>query len=211
MERSPELEELIRAWFEAATGGDSSLVERNVSRHEGNRLIGSDPGEWLGGQAVADFLRGEAEGSGGNVRFAPPDTEAFREGTVGWAATRLTITLRTESTWRLAGARCSIKRMASGSSCRRTRRSPYPTRRSAGYSPADPQGHGSSEGLMVLPGHDQHRSTSHGSSASEPTSHRTTPPAADLVPQIGRGVRDLKAAQQSTCLLGGRCQVELLP
>jgi hypothetical protein len=36
---------------------------------------------------------GGGEGSGGSVRFSPTDTEAFQEGTVGWAATRLTISL----------------------------------------------------------------------------------------------------------------------
>jgi hypothetical protein len=93
MERSPELEALVGAWFQAASRGDASLVDRRVSRHQESRLIGSDPDEWLGGEAVAEFLRGEVEGSGGRVRFSPTNTEAFQEGTVGWAATRLTITL----------------------------------------------------------------------------------------------------------------------
>jgi len=93
MDRSPELEALVSAWFEAASRGDASFVDRHVSGHEGNRLIGSDPNEWLAGQAVAEFLRNEAEGSGGNVSFSPSETEAFEEGTVGWSATRLTITL----------------------------------------------------------------------------------------------------------------------
>ena len=67
MERSPELEALVVAWFQAASKGDGSLVERHVSQHEMNRLIGSDPEEWIrGGEAVAAFLRGEAERSGGD-------------------------------------------------------------------------------------------------------------------------------------------------
>jgi hypothetical protein len=45
-------------------------------------------------EVAGEFLRGEAERSGGNVGFSPTDTEAFQEGTVGWAATRLTISLR---------------------------------------------------------------------------------------------------------------------
>ena len=93
MNRSPELEALVSVWFEAASRGDASIVDRYVSGHEGNRLIGSDPNEWLAGHAVAEFLRKEAEGSGGNVSFSPSETEAFEEGSVGWAATRLTITL----------------------------------------------------------------------------------------------------------------------
>lgn len=93
MERSPELEGLVRAWFDAASKGDASLVDRHVSHQGSTRLIGSDPDEWVAGPNVADFLRGEVEGSGGNVTFSPSETEAFSEGSVGWAATRLTITL----------------------------------------------------------------------------------------------------------------------
>jgi len=94
VERSPELEELVAAWFTSATAGDPSLVDRHVSRGEGTRLVGSDPDEWFrGGDAVAEFLRGEVERSGGKATFSPSETEAFSEGSVGWATTKLTITL----------------------------------------------------------------------------------------------------------------------
>jgi ketosteroid isomerase-like protein len=93
VESSPELRDLVASWFQAATRGDSSMVDRYVSRDSGVRLIGSDPAELFAGPAVADFLRGEVEASGGNASFAPSETEAFSEGTVGWAITRLTITL----------------------------------------------------------------------------------------------------------------------
>lgn len=93
MERSSELEDLVRAWFEAASTGDASAIDRHVSREAGTRLIGSDPNEWFAGARVADFLRGEVEGSAGKVTFSPSETEGFSEGTVGWAVTRLTITM----------------------------------------------------------------------------------------------------------------------
>ncbi len=93
MERSQELEDLVRAWFEAASKGDASLIDRHVSRDSGARLIGSDPTEWLAGERVAEFLRGEVEGAGGKATFSPSETEAFSEETVGWATTRLTIRL----------------------------------------------------------------------------------------------------------------------
>jgi hypothetical protein len=94
MERSTELEELIDAWFAAATKGESSLVPAHVSMSEGTRLIGSDPSErFRGGVAVRDFLIGEVAGAGGRVTFVPTDTEAFCEGTVGWATTNITITM----------------------------------------------------------------------------------------------------------------------
>lgn len=94
MERSSELEQLVAAWFEAATKGESSLIDDHVFGGDETRLIGSDPSEvFRGGAAVAEFLRGEVEGAAGSVTFSPTDIEAFAEGTVGWATTKLTITM----------------------------------------------------------------------------------------------------------------------
>ena len=94
MERSSDIEQLVRAWFESASRGDTSLVDAHVSPGRGTRLIGSDPSElFSGGDAVAQFLRGEIEGAGGEATFAPADVDAFSEGTVGWASTTVTITL----------------------------------------------------------------------------------------------------------------------
>ncbi len=94
MERSPELEQLVVAWFEGASRGEASLVEVHVSPGDGTRLIGSDPDEvFRGGIRVAEFLRGEVESAGGKATFAPANVEAFSEGTVGWATTSVTITM----------------------------------------------------------------------------------------------------------------------
>ncbi len=94
MQRSPELEDLVSRWFAAASSGDASLVDTNVSAEPGTSLIGSDPDEWFrGGEAVAQFLRGEVTNAGGQAKFSTEETEAYEEGTVGWVTTRLTITL----------------------------------------------------------------------------------------------------------------------
>jgi hypothetical protein len=94
MERSRELEEFVMAWFGAASRGEPALVHAHVSLGDGTRLIGSAPDEvFKGGSAVAEFLSGEVEGAGGNVTFSPSDTEAFSEGTVGWATTKIMITM----------------------------------------------------------------------------------------------------------------------
>ncbi len=94
MKDSDEIRGLVAAWFASVTRGDGSLIERHVSAAPGARLVGSDPDEWLqGGAAISTFLRGEVEGSGGAATFTPSDTEAFEEGSVGWAATKLTISL----------------------------------------------------------------------------------------------------------------------
>jgi ketosteroid isomerase-like protein len=94
MERSPELEQFVVAWFASASRGDPTLVDAHVSRSDGTRLIGSDPGEtFRGGDAVAQFLRGEVESAAGRAAFAPAGVEAFQEGTVGWATAEVTITM----------------------------------------------------------------------------------------------------------------------
>ena len=94
MERAPEIEELVRAWFAAASSGDPSVIDTHVSTDPATRLVGSDPSEWLsGGGQIAAFLRGEVTNAGGAAKFTPTDTEAYKDGAVGWAATRLTIRL----------------------------------------------------------------------------------------------------------------------
>lgn len=94
MDRSAAIEDLVRAWFHAATTGDASIVDRHVSSEPGVRLIGSDPDEWLlGGEAIRAFLHGEVEGAAGAVTFSPADIEAYEEGSVGWATSRLTLTM----------------------------------------------------------------------------------------------------------------------
>ena len=94
MERSSEIEELVGDWFAAASRGDASVVDRYVTADPAVRVVGSDPDEWIkGGELVAKFLRGEVAGAGGDVTFTPSETEGYSEGDVGWAATKLTISL----------------------------------------------------------------------------------------------------------------------
>ena len=90
----PAIEKLVHTWFDAATRGDLSVVDQHLSNDPATRLIGSDPDEWFqGAEQITAFLRGEVEGAAGGVTFTPSDTEAFAVGDVGWAATKLTITL----------------------------------------------------------------------------------------------------------------------
>ncbi len=85
----------MQAWFSAASRGDPSVIDTHLSTEPATRLIGSDPNEWLsGGSEIAKFLRGEVTSAAGAATFTPSETEAFEEGTVGWAATKLTIRLK---------------------------------------------------------------------------------------------------------------------
>ena len=94
MERSRDIEQLVRAWFAAASKGDPALVRAHVSGSDATSLIGSDPSEiFKGGAAVTEFLMGEVSSAAGHAHFAPRNTAAFSEGSLGWATTDLTITL----------------------------------------------------------------------------------------------------------------------
>jgi ketosteroid isomerase-like protein len=124
MERSTEIEELVRRWFASASKGDTSLVSAHVSRSDDTRLIGSDPKEvFKGGAAVAAFLAGEIRSAAGRATFTPSDVEGLCEGSVGWATTQLKITLpdgkhisprwsavfrREDGTWKFVQTHASI-------------------------------------------------------------------------------------------------------
>lgn len=92
MEASPEVGAVIRGWFEAVSTGDPSWVDRHVSRQPSVRLVGTDPNEWLQGEAVAGFMRTEASNLAGMATFAIGEVEAYREGSVGWGLARPQIT-----------------------------------------------------------------------------------------------------------------------
>jgi hypothetical protein len=61
MERSTELRDHVLAGFEAFSSGDASSVGRDTSRHEGVRLIGTDPNEWFEGEQAAEVLKQEVQ------------------------------------------------------------------------------------------------------------------------------------------------------
>ena len=93
MQASSELRTIIDSWFEAVAAGDTSWVERHASGRAGVRLVGTDPREWLEGPKVAEFLREEVQALGGVVQVARGETEAYREGSVGWGVAHPLLTL----------------------------------------------------------------------------------------------------------------------
>lgn len=93
MQASPELRSIIAGWFESVTEGDPSWAENHVSRRDGVRLVGTDPGEVLEGEKAAEFLKEEVKAMGGTVKVSLGDVEAYQEGSVGWGLARPTIIL----------------------------------------------------------------------------------------------------------------------
>jgi ketosteroid isomerase-like protein len=88
MEHSDELRDLTRRFYEAATTGDLSFVDRHVSRQEGAVFVGTDPGEWWEGfEALREATRAQSEELGG-MQIVAGRLQAYREGSVGWVIDR---------------------------------------------------------------------------------------------------------------------------
>ncbi len=93
MQPSSELSGIIAAWFESVVKGDSSWVDRHISRKAETRLVGTDPSELLAGERVAEFLKEEVQAMGGVVKASVGEVEAYQEGSIGWGLARPTLTL----------------------------------------------------------------------------------------------------------------------
>ncbi len=84
---------MIRGWFKAAEAGDASWRDAHVARVPALRIVGTDPEEWLQGEAAYAFLKDEAETVGGRATVKVLEVEAYREGTIGWGLARPEITM----------------------------------------------------------------------------------------------------------------------
>ena len=131
MERCADLEQLVADWFRASSSADPSVIDAHVSLDADTRLI-AGPGGWIqGGSEVAAYLRGELEAGGGRSTTTLTDTEAYRHGDVGWAATRITVALpdgrelhprwstvfvREDGTWKVVQMHASFARDAQAAS-----------------------------------------------------------------------------------------------
>jgi ketosteroid isomerase-like protein len=93
MEPSPILREIIAGWFAAAAAGDAGWRDHHVSADPRLRIVGTDPEEWLQGDAAYQFLKQEAETVGGRLSVDVKQVEAYEEGSVGWGLALPEITL----------------------------------------------------------------------------------------------------------------------
>lgn len=94
MEPSHEVRDVIAGWFQAVVKGDVTWRDRHVSSLPDIRIVGTDPDEWLRGEAAFAFLRDEAASVGGKVKIIIREVEGFREGSVGWGVAIPEITLQ---------------------------------------------------------------------------------------------------------------------
>ena len=94
MERSEELRDFVLLYCQAIACGDLGFVERHMSRQDGLLVIGTDAHDWWASYATAMQRYGAqvSEGRRG-IPLIMGDPQAYREGSVGWAADRVVIRL----------------------------------------------------------------------------------------------------------------------
>jgi ketosteroid isomerase-like protein len=123
VQRSPEIENLLRDMIGALERGDVAAIERMTSRQAGVVAIGSDPGEYS--REFDDVMRlmGESTPDAStHIRARLDDVRAYEQGDIGWAdgtggfqregetvEVRMTAVLRREDgEWRAVQSHASI-------------------------------------------------------------------------------------------------------
>jgi ketosteroid isomerase-like protein len=93
MKQSTEINAAFSQYLTALGTGDVETIEALFSKESGVRVIGTDPREWWSGheQIVRMFTAQQAEL--GEFSITPSDSEAFEEGSIGWAAAKFTATI----------------------------------------------------------------------------------------------------------------------
>lgn len=90
MEPSEEIRRNVERWLVAAREGDVEAYNAKISDHPGALMIGTDGEEWWHSADAAVWTRQVEETGGFPLGWG--EIEAWEEGTVGWAAAKLTIT-----------------------------------------------------------------------------------------------------------------------
>lgn len=93
MDQSPEVEDAYVQLLAAMSGGDAAAFTALFSRQPGALFFGTSPEEWIAGpSAIGEFAEGMLPAlQRAGLTLEPGHPQAFREGSVGWVADRLTI------------------------------------------------------------------------------------------------------------------------
>lgn len=87
MERSPELEALVRRLAEAQAAGDVDGLLATLSGDQETIVIGTDPDEWWTGSKITEMVRAQlAEMKQVGIKLAATDAHGFQLGDVGWVS-----------------------------------------------------------------------------------------------------------------------------
>lgn len=90
MEPSEEIRRVVGRWLAATAEGDVDSLLGRMSDDDGALSIGTDPDEWWHGRETFAVWRRQLE-EAGPFPFRLVEIEAWEEGTVGWAAARVSI------------------------------------------------------------------------------------------------------------------------
>ena len=86
MERSTEIEKLIRDFVAAYESGDVAFVERTTSKRPGVVGIGTDADEYARDyEGIVNSVRAEIGGASPLFRLRIGEVRAYEHGDVGWA------------------------------------------------------------------------------------------------------------------------------
>jgi ketosteroid isomerase-like protein len=87
MDRSQDVERIVREMYEALKAGDIETFDRYVS--DSVLLIGTDPAEWWDGkEAAMRALREQTAAMGGSLPVRPGEPTAYEVGDLAWFAAR---------------------------------------------------------------------------------------------------------------------------
>jgi hypothetical protein len=87
VERSPEIEGLLRRFLQSFACGDAAAVRALSSADPGRRAIGTDPREWSSGEGWDTMIAQLGElGAAGGMELEFLETDGYEEGSVGWGA-----------------------------------------------------------------------------------------------------------------------------
>jgi ketosteroid isomerase-like protein len=106
MQRSSDVESLVREFYDAMRRGDATALGRLIADHDEVLFIGTDPAEWWEGHdTVIATMRDQMEAMGGGIELVGGDPRGFQSGDLGWFADRPSFRLSdgTEVPTRLTG------------------------------------------------------------------------------------------------------------
>jgi hypothetical protein len=89
MKASNELKELTLRGLEAFASEGLGFFTRRIAHQDGALAIGTDPKEWWEGyETITQIFKAQSEAMQG-MAVAKSETQAYSEGSVGWAASQL--------------------------------------------------------------------------------------------------------------------------
>jgi ketosteroid isomerase-like protein len=88
MERSEEIEGVIRGLFDSMAAGDAVAFQDLLSREPGVLFLGTDAAEWWDGHDTIARVAGEQFKEMQGIEVGVSDAAGFSDGDVGWGSAR---------------------------------------------------------------------------------------------------------------------------